>query len=190
MDDFFKRNQKTEDIKKNNMTMALQNAQQDNEMSMMDPGASRMDRSIISPPPAATPEDEVAGEEPTACEGEEGEGGEEVEGEETTDAAPAEVTEKPVYDKNAMEDMAPAARLRINKAIASQEAEARLIMIEEMLAAERDKDPDALDEDIIAKVNKEVSLKKLGTTYNEPSVADERRKRKAPAIALGTVITT
>ena len=63
-------------------------------------------------------------------------------------------------------------------------------MIEEMLAAERDKDPDALDEDIIAKVNKEVSLKKLGTTYNEPSVADERRKRKAPAIALGTVITT
>ena len=29
-------------------------------------------------------------------------------------------------------------------------------MIEEMIAAEKEKDPDALDEDIIMKVNKEI----------------------------------
>jgi len=33
-------------------------------------------------------------------------------------------------------------------------------MIEERIAAEKEKDPDALDEEIIAKVNKEISLKK------------------------------
>lgn len=59
-----------------------------------------------------------------------------------------------------------------------------------MIAAEKEKDPDALDEDIITKVNKEVSLKKLGTTIIDNSVALDSRRSKQPAIALGTVIAT
>jgi len=65
------------------------------------------------PGPDEVQDGETAGEETTAQEGEEGE---QVEGEETTttDATPAELPAIPVYDKNAMEDMAPAERLRIN----------------------------------------------------------------------------
>jgi len=33
-----------------------------------------------------------------------------------------------------------------------------------MIAAEKERDPDALDEEIISKVNKEISQKKLSTT--------------------------
>lgn len=52
-----------------------------------------------------------------------------------------------------MEDMAPAERLRINQEINIRAAEEKQRMIEEMIAAEKEKDPDALDEDIISKVN-------------------------------------
>jgi len=57
-------------------------------------------------------------------------------------------------DPNAMEDLAPAERLRINQAISKQQQEERQRLIEEMIAAEREGDPDALDEDIRTMVNK------------------------------------
>ena len=128
---------------------------------MMNPNSSRLDHTVqLSPTPCETTDGQTAttAGETTAAEGEEGEA---VEGEgeenETTDAAPAEVPQMPTYDKNAMEDLAPAERLRINQAISKAELEARQRMIEERIAAEMEKDPDALEDDIIAKVNKEVS---------------------------------
>jgi len=59
-----------------------------------------------------------------------------------------------------MEDLAPAERQRINKAIAKQKREEREKMIEEMVAKMKEGDPDALDEDIRSKINKELALKK------------------------------
>jgi len=57
-----------------------------------------------------------------------------------------------------------------------------------MLEEEKERDPDALDEDIRTKVNKKISQKK-GIDMNESSyIATAPRKSKAPAIALGTVI--
>lgn len=68
-----------------------------------------------------------------------------------------------------MEDLAPAERLRINQAISKRRLEERQRLIEEMIASERERDPDALDEDIMTKVNKEIALKKYGT-LNETTV--------------------
>ena len=80
-----------------------------------------------------------------------------------TSSAPAPVdafvNQRPVYDKDAMEDLAPAERQRINKAIAKQKREEREKMIEEMVAKMKEGDPDALDEDIRSKINKELALK-------------------------------
>ena len=42
-----------------------------------------------------------------------------------TEAASVEIPQMPKYDKNAMEDLAPAERLKINQAIANAEQEAR-----------------------------------------------------------------
>ena len=144
--------------------------------------------------PDATPGDTIA----EAPEGEEsaapGEDGAPAEGEEGAQAPAAdaaqEVLEMPTYDKNAMEDMAPAQRLRLNQAINKRELEERQRIIEEMIALEKEKDPDALDEDIITKVNKEIALKRTGTTMNDTMVSaqTETRRNRAPAIQLGTVL--
>lgn len=84
-----------------------------------------------------------------------GEDGQPIENLEETETlgAPVEIPKPPKFDPNAMEDMAPAERLRYNQAQARAEKEARDKMIEDMIAAERERDPDALDEDIISKVN-------------------------------------
>ena len=87
-----------------------------------------------------------------------------------------------------MEDMAPAERLRYNQAQARAEKEARDKMIEDMIAAERERDPDALDEDIISKVNLQVQMKK--ESKNDTTMANETRRNVAPAVALGTVLAT
>ena len=90
-----------------------------------------------------------------------------------------------------MEDLAPAERLRINQAIANAEQEARQKMIEDMIAAERERDPDALDEDIISKVNKEVQFKKMNAMSQADTTTNlEPRRKHQPAIALGTTIAT
>lgn len=59
-----------------------------------------------------------------------------------------------------------------------------------MIAAEKERDPDALDEEIISKVNKEISQKKLSTTQNDTTQINDPRRSKQPAIALATVIAT
>jgi len=57
-----------------------------------------------------------------------------------------------------------------------------------MIAAEKERDPDALDDDIRTKVNKMINLRK-GDMLNETSMTTPgSKKSKAPAIALGTVI--
>lgn len=67
-----------------------------------------------------------------------------------------------------MEDIAPAKRLRINQAISQKKLEERQRLMEEMIAAEKEKDPDALEDDVIAKVNSAVMKKMM-----ENSVVDE-----------------
>lgn len=47
------------------------------------------------------------------------------------------------------------------QAIKRKRREEREKMLEEMIAAEREKDPDALDEEIIQKVQKELTKRKL-----------------------------
>ena len=61
-------------------------------------------------------------------------------------------------------------------------------MIEEMIAAEKERDPDALDEDIRQIVNAKISAKKGGIGNETSMITTGQRKRKEPAIALGTVI--
>lgn len=57
-----------------------------------------------------------------------------------------------------------------------------------MIAEEKERDPDALDEDIRTKVNKKISTRK-GLGVNESTmITTANRKNKAPAIALGTVM--
>ena len=57
-----------------------------------------------------------------------------------------------------------------------------------MIAEEKERDPDALDEDIRTKVNKKISARK-GLGVNESTmISTANRKNKAPAIALGTVM--
>ena len=65
-------------------------------------------------------------------------------------------------------------------------------MIEDMIAAEKEADPDALDEDIRTKVNKQIALKKMGGADSEANTttATSTKKSKTPAIALGTVLAT
>lgn len=82
--EFFAKNKKADQQKKMNMTNALSMAQQDNEMSMMNPNSSRMDRSVNFTPVGDDGETMTAIE--TIPEGEEGEDGEPGEdGEETRD---------------------------------------------------------------------------------------------------------
>ena len=57
-----------------------------------------------------------------------------------------------------------------------------------MVAKMKEGDPDALDEDIRTKINKELALKKSTSTVDE-TMTTEVRKKNQPAIALGTVIT-
>ena len=57
-----------------------------------------------------------------------------------------------------MEDLAPAERLRILKKIRQREFEELEKRREEMIAAEKERDPDALDEEIISKVNKAINI--------------------------------
>lgn len=124
------------------MTQALHQAQQNADMSMMGgPNASRIDASMAMAPagtdtPTADGEPTAEGGE-TPAEGEEGEPAAEGEGE-TTDETKATVEtplpELPNYDKNAMEDLAPAMRLRINQAIAQREREEKQRLIEELIA--------------------------------------------------------
>lgn len=84
MTEFFAKNKKADQQKKMNMTNALSMAQQDNEMSMMNPNSSRMDRSVNFTPVGDDGETMTAIE--TIPEGEEGEDGEPGEdGEETRD---------------------------------------------------------------------------------------------------------
>lgn len=52
---------------------------------------------------------------------------------------------------------------------------------------EKERDPDALDEDIITKINKEVAMKKSGK-LEDTSIIQKPRKIKAPAVALNSVI--
>lgn len=99
-------------------------ARQDAEMSMMNPEMSRMDRTFQQPVQIDTTEQGAAespageGEEPGAEDGAtpvEGEGA----GEEGAEGSPETAKpEKPIpilptFDKYAMEDLAPAERLRI-----------------------------------------------------------------------------
>ena len=65
-------------------------------------------------------------------------------------------------------------------------------MIEDMIAAEKEADPDALDEDVRTKVNKQIALKKMGGADLESNTTTttDVRKSKQPAIALGTVLAT
>ena len=65
-------------------------------------------------------------------------------------------------------------------------------MLEEMIAAEREKDPDALDEEIIQKVQKELTKRKLKgeNPLDETQVTQTSSKRKAPAIGLTTLMAT
>ena len=144
------------------MTQALMNAQHDNNASMYFGGPNQSmavepQRQSLSP---RTTNTEVAEGEPTATEGQEGEMA--PEGDTSSAPAPVDalVNSRPVYDKDAMEDLAPAERQRINMAIAKQKREAREKMIEEMVAKMKEGDPDALDEDIRSKINKELALKK------------------------------
>lgn len=76
-----------------------------------------MNQSMQSPGPAI--DLAIDGEANTSATGDTAaQEGEAVEGEEdtVTDVGPVEVPKAPVYDKNAMEDLAPAERLRINQA--------------------------------------------------------------------------
>ena len=115
---------------------------------MMNPNQSRMDRSVRAEDVTPDADGETAGNEDgeTPADGEDGEG-------DTTAQTDAPIPERPSYNKNAMEDMAPAERLRINQEINIRNAEEKQRMIEELIVAEKEKDPDALDEDIISKVN-------------------------------------
>jgi len=60
--------------------------------------------------------------------------------------------EKLKQDPSSLEDLAPGERKRIMQAIKRKRREEREKMLEEMIAAERERDPDALDEEIIQKV--------------------------------------
>ena len=61
-------------------------------------------------------------------------------------------------------------------------------MIEEMIAAEKEKDPDALDEDIIGKVNNAVRQKLMENDETNMSITQDKRKSQGPAVALTTVL--
>ena len=199
MDDFFARNKAVEEKKKMEMTTALMNAREDHEMTMMNPNQSRLDRTIQQEAPAeATPAPDATalpapteGEVDPAAEGQEEGDITAADGDQTTqvDSSQATLPEIPKHDPNSLEDMAPAERLRINQAIVKRELEERQRLIEEMIAAEKERDPDALDEDIRTKVNKMVSQRRAGDTLNETSMTTPgSKKSKAPAIALGTVM--
>lgn len=97
-----------------------------------------------------TVQEQPDGEAGEADQGEDGA----VDGETPTPALPA-------YDKKAMEDIAPVERLKQNQAIAKRELEEKQRLIEEMIAAEREKDPDALDEDILSKVQTDLAKKRM-----------------------------
>ena len=86
----------------------------------------------------------------------------------------------PIYDPKAMEDLAPAERLRLNQEISRRAMEDRQRMIEEMVAAEKERDPDALDEDIREKVNKKLAGKKNldNQTLNSTMTHSDVRKSK------------
>ena len=58
-----------------------------------------------------------------------------------------------------------------------------------MIAAEKERDPDALDEEIISKVNTAINMQNA-TQANETTMTQATKKNKAPAIALGTVLAT
>lgn len=59
-----------------------------------------------------------------------------------------------------------------------------------MIAAEKEKDPDALDEEIISKVNKAINMQNATQASNETTMTQDTKKNKSPAIALGTVLAT
>ena len=199
MDTFFARNKAAAEKKKLEMTTALANAREDHEMTMMNPNQSRLDRTVQQEAPAevtpaadatATPALDDGAVDPAA-------GGEEdpelaaADADQTApvDSTQATLPEVPEHDPNSLEDLAPAERLRINQAIVKRELEERQRLIEEMIAAEKERDPDALDEDIRTMVNKMVSQRRAGDTLNETTMTTPgSKKSKAPAIALGTVM--
>jgi len=57
-----------------------------------------------------------------------------------------------------------------------------------MIAAEKEADPDALDEDIRTKVNNKINLKKLGDVDGNTTTIATVKKNKQPAIELRTVM--
>lgn len=59
-----------------------------------------------------------------------------------------------------------------------------------MIAAEKERDPDALDEEIISKVNKAINMQSATQASNETTMTQDTKKNKSPAIALGTVLAT
>ena len=160
MDDYLNEQKKKQEKKKMDYTRAYNNAKQDAEMSMMGPGMSRMDHTMVTnandeaiPEDAADPSAQPDGIE-EATPAEEGETDETADQTTDTQAASTPAPAIPVYDPKAMEDLAPAERLRINQEISRRAMAERLRMIEEMVAAEKEKDPDALEEDVRAMVMK------------------------------------
>ena len=187
MMNYFKQNKEAEQRRKNNITQALSNAQQDHDFSVMNPNSSRLDQTVQTNENAT----DTPAEAPTITEdpeGENAEGDENEDGADTPSTSTTQVPEMPSYDPSAMDDIAPAKRLRINQAHHQKKLEERQRMIEEMIAAEKEKDPDALDEDIIGKVNNAVRQKLMENDETNMSITQDKRKSQGPAVALTTIM--
>ena len=71
-----------------------------------------------------------------------------------------------------------------------REAEERERMIQEMIEAEKERDPDALDEDIRAKVQRQIAAKKENGNDTTMNTVQDVRKQKQAVLSLGTVLAT
>lgn len=84
------------------------------------------------------------------------------------------------------EDLAPAERKKIQQAIEQARLLEQQKKLEEMIAAEKEKDPDALEEDIRQQFFKSQATKRIESTKEMSSA--QIQSFKQPAITLGTTL--
>jgi len=83
------------------------------------------------------------------------------------------------------EDMAPAERKKIQQALEQARLQEQQKRLEEMIAAEKEKDPDALEEDIRQQFFKSQATKRIESAKD---VSTQQMNFKQPAITLGTTL--
>lgn len=86
------------------------------------------------------------------------------------------------------EDMAPAERKKIKQQIEQAKLAEQQKRLEELIAAEKEKDPDALEEDIRQQFFKAQATKRFAEQRVDETLVQQNFKQ--PAISLGTTMQT